>query len=605
MENSSAPEPEKKKELKTFSFTRDISNKENDEKTPGNDENKNGGNILNLTLTLYDKEISLVAQRDNINPKLPNIIYEKYISAETLQGLNKIFSVLDTEKIFTIIKNSFEQKFDHIAIEEDKIIIKLMINFMEVMTEEIAFELDKIKLSSEEENSIIKESIKLLTEEKKNLKNEVTQLNNTIEELKIITSEKNSEIIKQIEENKNEYTKKLEENKNEYTKKIEENKNDYSKKIEENKNEYEKKLEENKTEFNKILEENKNEFNKKLEEKEQENKKNMNEFQNILKKLQKEMSEVKEIEKYVKEKIIIEEKEEREIKTHSLQRKQSKDLNIFNFDIKILLFEEKIKFKIKEIQDDLKNNPILYETDFEMNYFGKLSDYYKNQGGIKSIYEFLILRFNDNEDIINRETNKIIIKVKYTFGSKEDEIIFKINKKEVGLKNILTNVDETLRVLNKDIIKNNKDIIKNNKDINETKEEFKKDLLEKVYPIGSYYWSENDTSPEELFGGKWKKIEGYFLFASDSNHYVGQTGGEERHRLTLDEMPSHSHGYQKFKFKDFWTVYVEGGGNSYRFLEHDSGTHNIESSTTESKGNSQSHNNMPPYLTANCWKRLG
>ena len=293
MENSSAPEPEKKKELKTFSFTRDISNKENDEKTPGNDENKNGGNILNLTLTLYDKEISLVAQRDNINPKLPNIIYEKYISAETLQGLNKIFSVLDTEKIFTIIKNSFEQKFDHIAIEEDKIIIKLMINFMEVMTEEIAFELDKIKLSSEEENSIIKESIKLLTEEKKNLKNEVTQLNNTIEELKIITSEKNSEIIKQIEENKNEYTKKLEENKNDYSKKIEENK----------------------TEFNKILEENKNEFNKKLEEKEQENKKNMNEFQNILKKLQKEMSEVKEIEKYVKEKIIIEEKEEKEIKT--------------------------------------------------------------------------------------------------------------------------------------------------------------------------------------------------------------------------------------------------------------------------------------------------
>jgi chemotaxis protein histidine kinase CheA len=601
MENRSAPEPEKKKELKTFSFTRDISNKENDEKTPGNDENKNGGNILNLTLTLYDKEISLVAQRDNINPKLPNIIYEKYISAETLQGLNKIFSVLDTEKIFTIIKNSFEQKFDHIAIEEDKIIIKLMINFMEVMTEEIAFELDKIKLSSEEENSIIKESIKLLTEEKKNLKNEVTQLNNTIEELKIITSEKNSEIIKQIEENKNEYTKKLEENKN-----------DYSKKIEENKNEYEKKLEENKTEFNKILEENKNEFNKKLEEKEQENKKNMNEFQNILKKLQKEMSEVKEIEKYVKEKIIIEEKEEKEIKTHSLQRKQSKDLNIFNFDIKILLFEEKIKFKIKEIQDDLKNNPILYETDFEMNYFGKLSDYYKNQGGIKSIYEFLILRFNDNEDIINRETNKIIIKVKYTFGSKEDEIIFKINKKEVGLKNILTNVDETLRVLNKDIIKNNKDIIKNNKDIiknnkdiNETKEEFKKDLLEKVYPIGSYYWSENDTSPEELFGGKWKKIEGRFLFASDSNHYVGQTGGEERHKLTLDEMPSHSHGYQKFKYKDYWNAENKASGNSYYFLERDSSTNNIESSTTESKGNSQSHNNMPPYLTANCWKRLG
>ena len=241
-------------------------------------------------------------------------------------------------------------------------------------------------------------------------------------------------------------------------------------------------MEDNKKEFNKQLEENKNEINKKLEEKEQENKKNINELQNILKKMQKEMSEVKEIEKYVKDKIIIQEKTEKEIKSHSLQRKKSINSNKFNFDIKILLFKEKIKFKIKEIQNDLKNNPILYETDFEMNYFGKLSDYYKNQEGIKSIFEFLILRFNDNEDIINREINKIIIKVKYTFGSKEDKIIFSINKKEVGLKNVLTNVDETLRILNKDII--------------ETKEELKKDLLEKVYPIGSYYWSEKNISPK-------------------------------------------------------------------------------------------------------------
>jgi len=35
------------------------------------------------------------------------------------------------------------------------------------------------------------------------------------------------------------------------------------------------------------------------------------------------MSEVKEIEKYVKEKIIIEEKPKTEIKSHSLQRKKS------------------------------------------------------------------------------------------------------------------------------------------------------------------------------------------------------------------------------------------------------------------------------------------
>ena len=70
-------------------------------------------------------------------------------------------------------------------------------------------------------------------------------------------------------------------------------------------------------------------------------------------------------------------------------------------------------------------------------------------------------------------------------------------------------------------------------------------------------------------------------------------------------MPSHSHGYQKFKYKDSYYAENKVLGYSYLFLECDRETHNIESSTTESKGNSQSHNNMPPYLTANCWKRLG
>ena len=294
-----------------------------------------------------------------------------------------------------------------------------------------------------------------------------------------------------------------------------------------------------------------------------------------------------------------------------MQRKQSKDSNIFDLDIKISLFKEKIKFKIKEIQDNLKNNPILYETDFEMNNFGKLSDYYKNQGGIKELFEFLISIFNDNKDVINRETNKIIIKVKYViFVNKEDEIIFEINKKEVGLKNILTNVDETLRVLNKDII--------------ETKEEFKKDLLEKVYPIGSYYWTEEDISPEKIFGGKWEKIEGRFLFASSSFHWVGETGGEERHQLTIDEIPQHNHYYNccelvvKEKSSTEKTKKEENKKDFNSFDEdydYDSDDEEIiikgcHSEETEDEKNffytnpTKPINLMPPYLVANCWKRI-
>ena len=65
---------------------------------------------------------------------------------------------------------------------------------MEVVTEELTFELQKIKLSSEEESLIINEQIKVLKEEKNILKNEVNSLNNTIAELKKISEEKNNEL---------------------------------------------------------------------------------------------------------------------------------------------------------------------------------------------------------------------------------------------------------------------------------------------------------------------------------------------------------------------------------------------------------------------------
>ena len=574
MENNPAPEPEKKKGLKVYTFTRNLNPEEKNEETPGKDILNQENNILNFSLNLYDKEISIIATKKNINPKLPDIIYETYISLETLQGFNKFFSILETEKIYTIIQNSFEQKFDHITIEEDKILIKLMINVMEVITEEIKFELTMVKLSDEEETKIIKESIKLLTEEKNSLKQEVISLNNTIDEFKKLSAENNNDFKTKLEEKE--------------------------KKLEENKKELNLKLEENKKEFEMKLEENKKEFEKRLEEKEKE-------YQKIFEKFQQEMKEVKEIEKYVKERIIIEQKEEKEIKSYLLQRKMIINDDTFNYDISIFLFDEKIKFKIIEIQDNLKNNPIIYESDFVMKDFGKLSDYYKNEGGIKSIFEFLIPIFKDEgKDTLIKELNKIIIKVKYTFGNKEDEINFEIVKKELGLKNVLINIDKTLKEINKDNIKQNEHLANINKDIDDTKEQFKKDLLEKVYPIGSYYWSEKDTSPENIFGGRWKKIEGRFLFASNSNHYVGQTGGEESHRLTIDEMPNHSHGYTKFTFQ--YAKNRDSAGASYAkcpCIDHDADQDSFYTySTTSNCGGNNYHNNMPPYLTANCWKRI-
>ena len=149
MENNSAPEPERKKELKVYAFARNIAPVENIKKSR---------KICPKSRWKYQKFIfELIRQRNifnrqkkNINPKLPDITYEKYIS--------------------------FEKNLDNITLEEEKMVIKVMINIIGVITEEIIFGLLMVKLCNQEEKEIIKESIKLLTEEKNSLKQEVTLL---------------------------------------------------------------------------------------------------------------------------------------------------------------------------------------------------------------------------------------------------------------------------------------------------------------------------------------------------------------------------------------------------------------------------------------------
>ena len=72
----------------------------------------------------------------------------------------------------------------------------------------------------------------------------------------------------------------------------------------------------------------------------------------------------------------------------------------------------------------------------------------------------------------------------------------------------------------------------------------KKQLFELVYPIGSIYLSAAAVNPVDLFGiGTWEKIEDAFLLASGAYAPLGSIGGNENHTLTIDEMPSHTHGH--------------------------------------------------------------
>lgn len=115
------------------------------------------------------------------------------------------------------------------------------------------------------------------------------------------------------------------------------------------------------------------------------------------------------------------------------------------------------------------------------------------------------------------------------------------------------------------------------------------------FPIGYIFISTVEYSPAEIFGGTWEKIEGKFLLSSSSSHALLSEGGEESHLLTTAELPSHSHEYQMFQ---------SGGdteGASTGLLGTKIGT---TPSQTGSFGENVPHNNMPPYITVNMWKRV-
>ena len=62
-------------------------------------------------------------------------------------------------------------------------------------------------------------------------------------------------------------------------------------------------------------------------------------------------------------------------------------------------------------------------------------------------------------------------------------------------------------------------------------------LMDIVYPVGSIYQSMSATSPASTIGGTWTQLK-TFLYGSTT---AKQTGGEATHKLTINEIPPHSH----------------------------------------------------------------
>lgn len=117
-----------------------------------------------------------------------------------------------------------------------------------------------------------------------------------------------------------------------------------------------------------------------------------------------------------------------------------------------------------------------------------------------------------------------------------------------------------------------------------------------AYPVNSIYISYSHTSPAELFGGTWTRIEDRFLWGCKSTESIGATGGESSHTLVVDEMPSHSHPF--ISTNEYSST--SGGWNAPAWGPGSKNTAAITGFT----GGGAAHNNMPPYIQVSIWRRI-
>lgn len=117
-------------------------------------------------------------------------------------------------------------------------------------------------------------------------------------------------------------------------------------------------------------------------------------------------------------------------------------------------------------------------------------------------------------------------------------------------------------------------------------------ILDFIYPVGSIYLSYSHVSPASTFGGTWTRVQNAFLWAVDANGEIGLTGGSKTHTLTVNELPSHSHGsvYSGTASGTKNTAWLASGGDKMAY-------------GALYAGGGAAHNNMPPYIQVSAWRR--
>ena len=276
--------------------------------------------VLSFNIILYEDEIIFNVKELKDNLKSESASYKKNYSLEEIKYTSNYFTFINNlEKIFESLKKNFEKNKDFISLEKDKLIIKFNINF-DVIDEEIVLNIPIEEKTETDEMNNIKENAIFLNEEKKNLKAKIdvlggneSELNNAFDKLK----EEHEAFKKESKENENKLKEEHEAFKEEFK------------------------------EMSKCM--------KDILKPDEEDEKELQKYECIREKHFKQKDEEEEEGNIIKEN----------------NTPQGKFISSNIFIINLLLYLEKIKIRINEIQDNLKSNPIIYESIFIMNDFEK------------------------------------------------------------------------------------------------------------------------------------------------------------------------------------------------------------------------------------------
>lgn len=132
-----------------------------------------------------------------------------------------------------------------------------------------------------------------------------------------------------------------------------------------------------------------------------------------------------------------------------------------------------------------------------------------------------------------------------------------------------------------------------------------KTLNDIIYPVGAVIIRVDSINPSTWYGGMWELLcPGRTLVCIDTNdgdfNTIKKTGGEKTHKLTVNEMPSHTHN---------WFAAIDGGNDAGRqidrFMLNGWGDARWWGNLykMDNTGGNQSHNNLQPYMVVYIWVR--